>query len=358
MRITKRQLRKLIRESLRKAHVTTSNNRPSDRLVENVRRVALLNEAYGPRLLEGCKNSGFLIMEEALPAAIKSMTVQEVLDTIEKLEKTQEERQKIAEVVESQEKNILKLKKKIKESIADLPEAEQRRRNKKYDRLTGLDMELTSFLEQQLQPVKKKLVDPDADVGWTTLLTTSLKLSKDYGVLMLKNGRSVMTDLKLGDWKEIFDVTGDVLGKLESIPGVKSVKSAYDEVGDWLSRGAKAFSWLVRKAKGTPEPPASMLDDLVDDIAQSPDTKTKTAPFMNLFNINDEYQAMLEDSLEVQFINDYKQKLKDFPLKDTKMEDLENMQDSEWDIDTALEKWIPQQSDTEDHSVEDIGGGG
>ena len=67
----------------------------------SIARVDLLNEAYGPDLLEECRKKCLLLMEESTPAAIKSMTVQEVLDTIETLEKTQEERDKVIGIIEA-----------------------------------------------------------------------------------------------------------------------------------------------------------------------------------------------------------------------------------------------------------------
>ena len=95
----------------------------------SIARVDLLNEAYGPDLLEECRKECLLLMEESTPAAIKSMTVQEVLDTIETLEKTQEERDKVIGIIETQEKNALKMQQKVKKTIKGMPDSDQARGN-------------------------------------------------------------------------------------------------------------------------------------------------------------------------------------------------------------------------------------
>ncbi len=295
-----------------------------------------------------------ILLETSAPAAIKSMTVQEVLDTIETLEKTQEERDKVIGIIEAQEKNALKMKQKVNKTIKGMPESDQKRGNDKYDRLSALGVDSEGFIEK-MKDLKKDLMDPNVEGGFAAKILLALKVAKEWSKVVNQHKRAIASDVQIGDWEDVFDAAEDFIDKFSFLPGAETLKGAVGEISGWLSKAGKAFSWMVNKVKGDEEP-AAMLDDLVDDIALQPDSKTKTAPFMNLFNIDDEYQAMLDDNLEVQFIKDFKTTLKDFPLKNMTMGELENMSpDSEWNIDNALEKWIPQQSDTAGHSVEDLG---
>ena len=70
--------------------------------------------------------------------------------------------------------------------------------------------------------------------------------------------------------------------------------------------------------------------------------------------------AMLEDKLEIDFIQAFKEQLStwaDSGFKDMTLGDLKNNPPEGMDIDNALEKWIPKQGDTQGRSVAHAGGG-
>ena len=70
----------------------------------------------------------------------------------------------------------------------------------------------------------------------------------------------------------------------------------------WMGRMfkvSKATKDIFDTAQATP---SEMFTILVNDIMKAPDNKTTTAGFLDKFNVDDEYQKMLDDKVEIQFI--------------------------------------------------------
>ena len=307
----------------------------------------LVNQLYNPILVEECMSECRSLLLEEAPPAVRDMTIQELLDKIESLEKTLEDRKEMISVLEKKEKLALKMqaliRKTLKKGGGDFKGLEQK------DRLEKLTGDLDGFIDK-VKEVRTKLGDPDISAMGVVSedVKTVLKLFK---TIVMKNAKSLATDMQLGEWKEIFDTSAAIFDVVEKLPFMKIFVGAAKEVSEWLGRGAKGLSWLGSKIGLEGEKPAKALDKLVDKVAQAPDTKTAKAPFMQLFNIDDEYQAMIDDKLEITFIQDFKERLKKFPWKDTKVGDLDRLDDTQWDIDTALEDWIPDQPKTQGRTV-------
>lgn len=337
----------LLREYVREALVYEETKHA---LLEAHRRVparVLINELYSPILVEKYMHERRSLLLEEAPPAVRDMTIQELLDKIESLEKVLEDRKEMIDALEKKEKLALKMtalvKKTIKKGGDDLKGLE------KEDRLTKLAGDLEDFIAK-IKEVRTKLGDPDMTaVG---VLSKDVKaVLKLFKTVVIDNAKSLASDLQLGEWKDIFEASAAVLDMVEKLPFMKVFIGGAKEVVEWLGRGAKGLSWLGNQIGIGGKKPSKALDKLVDKVAQAPDTKTAKAPFMKLFNIDDEYQAMIDDKLEVTFIQDFKERLKKFPMKSMKVGDLDRLDDTEWDIDTALEDWIPDQKATQGRTV-------
>jgi len=273
------------------------------------------------------------------------MTVQELIDKIEELESTQEDRDKIVEIIEKKEKTVMTIVSRIKKELDKMPYSTGR--NKKKERLVTLRQELLG-LQDFMKEMRERLVKPD--VLTTDIVRDVKRLGRDFSKIVLKSARTILSDYDIGDYKDIFSSAEKVFDGLSKIPFMATIAGLAKDLSSFLDKGAKGVSWLVNKMKGG-EKPAAALDDLVDKVAQMPDAKTRTAPFMNLFNIDDEYQAMLDDALEVEFIQHFKKGLKDFPIKTMTIGELEQQGDNEFNIDKVLQDWLPGRADTKDHTV-------
>ena len=337
----------LLREYVREALIYEGTKSALLEVHRQVPARALVNRLYNPTLLEErmyeCRS---LLLEEA-PPAVRDMTIQELLDKIESLEKTMEDRKDMTDALEKKEKLALKMgvlvKKSLKGAGDDLRGAEME------ERLEKLAGDLEEFITKVRQ-VRTKLGDPE--VSAMGVLSGEVKtVLKAFKKIVMENAKSLATDMELGEYKEIFDSAAAIFDVVEKLPFAKVFTGAAKEVAEWLGRGAKGLSWLGNKIGIGGEKPAKALDKLVDKVAQAPDTKTAKAPFMKLFNIDDEYQAMIDDKLEITFIQDFKQRLKKFPMKSMKVGDLDQLDNTQWDIDTALEDWIPDQQATQGRTV-------
>ena len=63
-----------------------------------------------------------------------------------------------------------------------------------------------------------------------------------------------------------------------------------------------------------------------------PDKDTEKAPFLDVFNVSDEYSKLLDDRIENAFINHLAQELED--------DRLDNIDLATWDINKYLENWL------------------
>jgi hypothetical protein len=336
-------LREYVRETL--VHSSSHQNKLSE-VRQRVKRRTLLCEVYPPSLLAECMNVTAMAMLMEAPTSIKDMTIQEIIDKIEQLEATQQDREGILEVIEAKEKTVAKL---TSLTMKTLKEIESGADRKKRQRLQSLHEALTE-LQEKIKDTRKDLVDPDIESA--ELASKAALIAEQFAKVVIKGSRSIMGDMQIAGYDEIFDYANKVMDKLEKIPFMKVFTGMGKEVAEWMSRGAKGLSWLTKKIKGG-DKPVTALDDMVDKVAQTPDTKTKTAPFMNLFNIDDEYQAILEDELEIEFIQHFKEKLKGAPQEVMGMTlgELES-ESNDWNIDRELEDWIPSRGDTKDHTVD------
>ena len=109
---------------------------------------------------------------------------------------------------------------------------------------------------------------------------------------------------------------------------------------NWAKKG---LQWMGKKVGLLDKKPEDAMKKMVSMVASKPDTKFRTAPFLELFNIDDEYVKMLDEELQVKFIDWYKEFISQSD-KNVKIKDL--------DIDKALEKWIPKQDKYKGHTVE------
>jgi len=83
--------------------------------------------------------------------------------------------------------------------------------------------------------------------------------------------------------------------------------------GRWMSRifkVSKAAQAALETAKASPQEVFTML---VKDIATAPDNKETTSGFMGLFNVDDQWQKMLHDKVEMEFIKFIIETLKSKP---------------------------------------------
>jgi hypothetical protein len=277
-----------------------------------------------------------VLQEEAMP----DLTVGELLDQVDQLERAQVERKPMAEAVlelESKTKDwIEKVDNTIKQQEQDegVTKSMQKLKN-------GMNNIIDSIGE-----VKKLLNDPEADMVEIGIRVKAL--FSEYKGKLMKNIKAIMNEVQLDDWQNLWDWTDGFFNKVEEIPGLNTIMGFTKDITKTLKWGAKGIKWLAGKFSGEPGiDPDEAIQDMVDTIAQKPDTKFKTSPFLELFNIDDEYIAMLDDELEVKFIEYYKEFLQQH-ADDVKIADL--------DIDSALENWIPKQSEYQDHGVENMGG--
>jgi len=337
----------LLREYVREALVYEKTKRT---LLEEQRRIparVLIGQLYNPILLEECMYECRSLLLEEAPAAVRDMTIQELLDKIESLEKTMEDREGMLEALEKKEKLALKMGQMVEKSLKgagdDLQGMEQN------ERLEQLMSDLQEFIDKVKQ-VRTKLGDPDMSAMGVVSEEVKTVL-KAFKKVVMGNAKTLVSDMQLGEYKEIFSAANDIFDAVEKLPFAKVFTGTAKEVAEWLGRGAKGLSWLGSKIGIGGEKPAEALNKLVDKVAQAPDTKTAKAPFMKLFNIDDEYQAMIDDKLEITFIQDFKERLKKFPMKSMKVGELDQLDDTQWDIDTALEDWIPDQQATQGRTV-------
>ena len=94
--------------------------------------------------------------------------------------------------------------------------------------------------------------------------------------------------------------------------GEKAVKFLIDQVFPAAKSLISAASWILKVFKVSKELQTAykegtadvnqVFQNIVKDIATAEDNKDTTAGFLKLFNIDDEYQKMLDDKIEIKFI--------------------------------------------------------
>ena len=95
--------------------------------------------------------------------------------------------------------------------------------------------------------------------------------------------------------------------------GEKTIKFLIDQVFPAAKSLISAASWILKVfkvskdlkqayAEGTADV-NKVFANIMQDIMTAPDNKDTTAGFLGLFNIDDEWQKMLDDKIEIKFIN-------------------------------------------------------
>lgn len=98
-------------------------------------------------------------------------------------------------------------------------------------------------------------------------------------------------------------------------PAAKSLISA----ASWILKVFKVSKDLQKAYKEGSADVNQVFQNIVKDIATAEDNKDTTAGFLKLFNIDDEYQKMLDDKIEIKFIEKMIASLKSIP-PDTSLE--------------------------------------
>jgi len=128
------------------------------------------------------------------------------------------------------------------------------------------------------------------------------------GVIRLKKG------------VESGEITADVGGKILSV--------AIDTLTAGQAGNVKKIWDVVMSAKN--------LAPLVKS-ARLPDTETDNSPFLDVFNVSDEYSKILDDRIENAFINHLADQLESGALDDIDIQT--------WDVNAYLEDWLKSKFD-------------
>ena len=128
------------------------------------------------------------------------------------------------------------------------------------------------------------------------------------GVIRLKKG------------VESGEITADVGGKILSV--------AIDTLTGGVAGNAKKIWDTIMSAKN--------LAPLVKS-ARLPDTETDNSPFLDVFNVSDEYSKIIDDRIENAFINHLADQLESGALDDIDIQT--------WDVNAYLEDWLKSKFD-------------
>tara|TARA_Y100001973_G_C5200862_1_gene337514 strand:+ start:838 stop:1755 length:918 start_codon:yes stop_codon:yes gene_type:complete len=264
---------------------------------------------------------------EGIPPA--DITVGEMLDKIEELEKIQLERKPLFEEISKLEGIVTKWIKVVKKDGTSTKDENERKRLAEFE--ASLEV-----IASNIRVFKNSLNDKETTM--MELAEQTAEILDDWTEGIIKNARTIVADLDLDGWENILEWSDTWFAKIGDIPGMGTIAGFGKDVNKVLKWAKKGVEWLM----GKEEKPAKAIDNMVDLVAQRPDVKFRTAPFLELFNIDDEYVKMLDDELQVKFIEWYKQFLGK-NARNIKIKDL--------DIDSALEKWIPSQREYQGHGI-------
>lgn len=278
--------------------------------------------------------------ENEVPPEIADVTVAEMLESITALENIQQERKLLLEFISNVDSLVQKWQGMSKKTIDELGDSTDRRQRKAAQRLQALADQLNR-VKESVDNSKNELMDPKNNMS--DLAASLWTLTKTVGKLV-KNTRAITSDVKIGDWDKLLKAVEEELGGVISkVPGLGTITGVAKDAVQVLNWAASGVGWIGRKIGWSEKKPENTLKDMVGMVASKPDTKFRTQPFLELFNIDDEYVQMLDEELQVKFIDWYKDFIAD-KAPDLKIKDL--------DIDAALEKWIPTQDKYKDHTVE------
>jgi len=86
-------------------------------------------------------------------------------------------------------------------------------------------------------------------------------------------------------------------------------KALFD-AGKWILKVFNVSKELHQAYKEGTADVSEVFANIMQDIMTAPDNKDTTAGFLGLFNIDDEWQKMLDDKIEIKFINQMVSQLK------------------------------------------------
>lgn len=89
--------------------------------------------------------------------------------------------------------------------------------------------------------------------------------------------------------------------------------------------------------------PDDFFGEVIDSVGQAPDKNTKLSPFLDLFNMDDEFQVILDDQLEAEFLAEYRKNLQSEVVSNP------NKPLSAFDINDALQEYLKNKYN--DHTV-------
>ena len=273
---------------------------------------------------------------QVFDSAVGNVTVGEMLKKIEELEKLQLEREPIMTKVSELEKQINHWVKVVQKDAKSLKSGES---EDEARTLAEFEIDLID-LQTKISVIKEHLQDPNANLvaigsQFATLCNTALKT-------IIENAKTLASELDLAEWDKILDWTQSWFEALDKWPLMSTFAGMGKDLNKLLQWGQKGAKWIGKTFFGKGEKPDKAIKNMVKMVATKPDTKFRTAPFLELFNIDDEYIKMLDEELQVKFIAWYKKFLSK-NADDILIKDL--------DIDEALEKWIPKQREYQDHGV-------
>ena len=126
--------------------------------------------------------------------------------------------------------------------------------------------------------------------------------------------------IRLKKGVESGEITADVGGKIFSV--------AIDTLTAGQAGNVKKIWDIVLSAKD--------LGAIVKS-ARLPDTETDNSPFLDVFNVSDEYSKILDDRIENAFINHLADQLESGALDDIDIQT--------WDVNAYLEDWLKSKYD-------------
>tara|TARA_Y100001938_G_scaffold92418_1_gene126657 strand:+ start:1191 stop:2426 length:1236 start_codon:yes stop_codon:yes gene_type:complete len=278
-----------------------------------------------------------LILEsvEEVPPEAADITVGEMLEKIEELEKLQLERGPVLKVISFLDSKVADWLSLVQKDVKNIRDGED---DQEARGLAELEVELID-LQQSVGNMKTNLMDKDH--GFIDLTKDAWEIFRTWTGL-IKMGKTLATDLDIGSWDNIFAASENMFDQLGEIPLLATMSGMGKDMAKLLDWAKTGIQFIGQKTGILKQDPDKAISNMASMVSQEPDTKFRSAPFLELMNIDDEYIAMLDEDLQVKFISWYKEFLEQQGLE-IKIKDL--------DIDKALEDWIPRQSEYEGHGI-------
>ena len=195
----------------------------------------------------------------------------------------QDEPETIGDLINGLESYILSNSDKLKRVCQQLMKALQTIADDLPDgneRLTEISEKITEFLESVAE---NGLKDAVKAIGRAKAM--------EYLGILAKNPIRKFLANKVGEKVLKFVIE-------EILPAAKTILS----VGKWIINAFKVSKELSKAYKEGTADTEKIFSNIVQDIMTAEDNKETTAGFLGLFNIDDEWQKMLDDKVEIEFI--------------------------------------------------------